>query len=169
MPKPVTLKHPGSIGPGEEEVLSVPLLLGESILSNAESQQSEGAVGISYSLYGEAKKVEGSVPVMITSGNTIVSDDDRKAAAFITHRSPSIVNFASNALAQAESTRYAAVQKNVRAAMVLYAALVERGMIYVKDPDSPYNERMQQELLEDYLRFPVQTLKNRAGDCSERR
>jgi len=167
MQKPAVLKYPGSIEAGEEKVLPVPLLLGESILSNAESQQVGGAIGLSYTLYGEAKKAEGKVPLMITSGNTIVWDDDRKAAAFITHRSPSIVNFATNALAQAENSRYPAVQKNVKAAMVLYAALVGRGMIYVKDPDSPYNEKMKQALLEDYLRFPVQTLQNRAGDCDD--
>lgn len=158
---------PGTLAPGELVVLPLPLVLGESALLNAESQQVIAQLRISFTLYGDRETVEGNVPVTLAIGNAIVWDDDRKAAAFVTHRSPALMHFASGAVAHSSGTEYGAVHLNMRTAMALYAAIVNHGVVYSRDPDSPFTEALREQLVEDHIRFPVQTLQSRAGDCDD--
>ncbi len=162
-----TVRYADSIGPGEEALLPIPLLLSDTAIATEESQTVGGDLSISYSLYGEKRSVTADVPAIVTGGNAIVWDDDRKAAAFVAHRSPTVMNLASNVLSQTNDSRFGAAHANLRASMAIYAALVDHGIAYVKDPVTPYNKATREQLLEDYIRFPSQTLANRAGDCDD--
>ncbi len=167
MSEPSVLRQPGTVEPGESARFAIPLLMEDSVLLNAESQTLSASLSVSFTLHGNRETVIASVPVSLAIGNAIVWDDDRKAAAFVTHRSPEIMHFVSSVMAQTAGNGSAAVHGNLRAAMALYASIVEHGVVYTKDPEAPFTQAMREQLPEDHIRFPLQTLQSRAGDCDD--
>jgi len=167
MSEPAALRQPGTVEPGRSARFSIPLLMDDSVLLNTESQTVSGTISVSFTLHGNRETVTESVPVSLAMGNAIVWDDNRKAAAFVTHRSPEIMRFVSSVMADTGGNEVEAVHGNLRAAMALYAAIAEQGVVYAKDPEAPFTEAMREQLAEDHIRFPVQTLQSRAGDCDD--
>ena len=66
-----------------------------------------------------------------------------------------------------ETGRHESINENLQAAIALHEALDLYGLNYVPNPITPYSESSKEKNVVDFLQFPRETLRYKAGDCSD--
>ena len=152
-----------------DERIDVPLtaLWNSEVLSLTESTNVAAQLAVSYDTGGERLTLEQAHNMRIENRNVITWSDDRRAAAFVTTRDPSVLRFSRNVSALVRDSGENALNEQMRTALALFSAMELYGFDYVTDSDTPYEQLYDQEDALDYLQFPVQTLDYHAGDCDD--
>jgi len=167
MDGPQTVATIASIKPGERLELPVMALLKNSVLGITETDTAQVRLHVEYVLGKESCTVEWDGTIRIEGRNAIVWDDDRKAAAFVTARDPTILKLARNTVAGLPDLPLALPSANLRSAAILFQALEAYGLRYVVDPKGSYATMKGKTESVDYLQYPVETLAYRTGDCDD--
>lgn len=155
------------LGPGESEQIDLYALFTEQILGATEGAKVAGELSASYRL-GERSGADAEVVTLDTyERNAMRWDDDRKVAAFVTARDDEVQRFARNVASVADEHGVDAIDRPLRLAIAVLAALDEHRCTYVVDPSSPYAELSSDAQAVDSIQFPRQTLQFRAGDCDD--
>jgi hypothetical protein len=160
-------KTPPELGPGQEAKIDVYGLFRSSILEVSEPTIVSVNVTVEYTLAGRARKQEYTETLRINNRNAMNWADDRRAAAFITVRDPTVMKFAKNVTAMLSGKVSSALNSKLLAAMGVHEALKLYGLQYVIDPTTPFLEYSQNKESVDFLQFPQQTLEFKAGDCDD--
>jgi tetratricopeptide (TPR) repeat protein len=105
--------------------------------------------------------------IRIENRNALTWDDDRRAAAFVTAKDPTVLKLAKSVSAITKERDFRGVDKNLLAGLAVHEALDVYGISYVIDPTTPYVELSKAESTVDFLQFPKQTLEYMAGDCDD--
>ena len=167
MDNPKGCVAPVELKPGEEKPIELNALLTEKVLEVTESTKASAEITISYRL-GAEKHIERYVEtVRIYDRNAISWDDDRKAAAFVTEKDPTVLRFSKNVASVVEETANRQINANLQTGMAIHIALAQYGLNYAEDPSTPYKEFSKKKMEVDFLQFPNQTLGYRAGDCDD--
>jgi tetratricopeptide (TPR) repeat protein len=147
----------------------VPLfaLLRDSVLGITEPTLVNAQIVIEYRQGRDELRFETNESIRIYDRNAITWDDDRKAAAFITPRDPTVLRFSRNVASAVRNQGSTAVNTNLRIGKGMFQAMNLHGMQYVIDPQSSFIELSQNPLALDFVQFPQQTLDFRAGDCDD--
>lgn len=164
-PKTVSLASP--VPPGGEVSVDLFGLFTNKLLEISEGTLVSANIALEYTLGGEQRKAEYVESVRVMDRNALTWDDDRKAAAFVTAKDPTVLRLAKNVAGAAKGARVAAVNQNLLTALAIHEALRLYGLAYIIDPSSPYGERSASETAVDFLQFPQQTLEYKAGDCDD--
>ena len=167
MDGPQTIATVAAIKSGKHLELPVMALLKNSVLGITETDTAQARVHVKYVLGKDACAVEWDGTIRIEGRNAIVWDDDRKAAAFVTARDPTILKLARNTVAGMPSLPLALPFANFRSAAILFQALEAYGLRYVVDPKGSYATMKGKTESVDYLQYPVETLTYRTGDCDD--
>jgi tetratricopeptide (TPR) repeat protein len=93
--------------------------------------------------------------------------DDRKAAAFVNMKDPTVMKFSKNVAGAIKGKASKSINSNLLTAMAMHEAINLYGMNYVIDPSTPYKELSKKKAEIDYLQFPKQSLEYKAGDCDD--
>jgi tetratricopeptide (TPR) repeat protein len=93
-------------------------------------------------------------------------DDNRKAAAFVTSKDPTVLRFSKNVLSMIKGKGSKAVNPNLLTAMAFHEASRLYGLTYVTDPANSYADTLKSKTAVDFLQFPRQTLDYKGGNCS---
>jgi hypothetical protein len=155
-----------ALKPGEAREVDLTALLRNEVLGITETDAVQAEIVVGYSLKSTPMSVRRSANLRIESRNSISWDDDRKAAAFVTAKDPTILKLSRNALAAAGSGG-AVFSESFRKGMIAYSSLAAYGLRYVIDPSSSYKELSEAASAIDYVQFPVQTLDYMTGDCDD--
>ena len=152
-----------------KELVEIPItaLFKNDVLDITEKDSAQSQIIITYSVGGTSLKTSRNESLRIYDRNSINWDDDRKAAAFVTAKDPTILKFSRNVTSEAGSLGVRVLNNNLSDSIAIFEALREYGLDYKIDPDSSYEVLSQDESLTDYLQFPVQTLDYRTGDCDD--
>jgi tetratricopeptide (TPR) repeat protein len=153
-------------GDTEKDVLLY-ALFNENVLSITESTKVQINVVVESSVAGENYANETVQTMRLYSRNETTWDDDRRAAAFVSLKDPTVLRFSKNVLSMVKGEASNAINKNFLAAMAFHSALTLYGISYVIDPSTPYEEFSEKKGTVDYLQFPSQTLDYKAGDCDD--
>lgn len=153
--------------PGEEREVDLLALFKNSILDVTEGTKVAAEVTVAYTLNGSPMTLTKSETVRIYNRNALTWDDNRKAAAFVTAKDPSVLLFSNNINVAVNDKMNRAVDKNLQTAMALHDALRLYGMSYVSNPLTPYSVVSKDKLAVDTLKFPRQTFEYHSGDCSD--
>jgi tetratricopeptide (TPR) repeat protein len=94
-------------------------------------------------------------------------DDTAHAASFVTVNDDRVRNFAAQYAADARDKTSLMINWRFRAALALFEAMRMHGIGYVADATTPYLKLSEQAEAVDLLRFPVETLVAKAGDCDD--
>jgi tetratricopeptide (TPR) repeat protein len=167
MDGPQTIAEFEELLPGEERSIPITALFQNSVLSLTERDSAQSQITVNYSLSNSSLTAQRSSSLRIYDRNSISWDDDRKAAAFVTAKDPTILKFSRNVSSSIGSLNMSLVNENLADAIGLFEALKAYGLEYTIDPDSSYAVLSQDENLTDYLQFPVQTLDYKSGDCDD--
>jgi len=152
---------------GEERNIDLFALFNDSILGITEGTKVAAEISVSYTFKGQANSLTKSETVRIYDRNAMTWDDNRKAAAFVTAKDPTVLLFSNNVNAAIKEKTNRAVDKNLQIAIALHDALRLYGMSYVSNPLTPYAVVSKDKLAVDTLKFPRQTFEYRSGDCSD--
>ena len=93
--------------------------------------------------------------------------DDRRAAAFVTHKDQPIIVWARNVWSAVQGEGSKVIDENLRKAMAVHEAIRLYKMVYSKDPQTPYTGSEEKRASVDFLQFPRETLLYKAGDCDD--
>ncbi len=167
MDEPKMGRAPRVVNAGEAGAVEFTALFTDDILSITEGTKVSANITVSYTMKGKRYTHEYRETLRLYDRNASSWDDDRKAAAFVTARDPSVLLFAKNIAGVAEGRSSAALKKNLLQAIALFEGLSLHGIRYVIDPTSPYRELSRKAEEVDFLQFPRQTLAYRAGDCDD--
>lgn len=167
MDTPMQMREVASIPPGTSKTIPLYAVFNDDLMQVTEGKKLAADVKVEYS-YGEQKRTLAASPTLTTfDRNAMTWDDTRKAAAFVTAKSPTVLSLSKALSGIARSQSPKAISENFRTAAAVFEGLGLYGMRYVVDPSSSYQEKVAQAQAVDYLQFPSETLKYRSGDCDD--
>lgn len=167
MDDPKLCGTPFTLQPGEEETVDLLALFNREVLQISEGTKSSCTITMEYNARGREYVQEYVQTMDLENRNAITWDDDRKAAAFVTAKDPTVLKFAKNVAGIVKEYTGARLNTNLLTAAGVHEALRKYGMSYVIDPTTPYKELSKKSVAVDFLQFPNQTLTFRAGDCDD--
>jgi tetratricopeptide (TPR) repeat protein len=152
---------------GGEAVVDLFALFNEKIMGTTEGTMVTTSINIDYSFQGKQYSVGATEALRVHNRNALTWDDDRKAAAFVSARDPSVMQFSKNIAGIVRNRDNNPINLNFRIGMGIFDALGLYGVNYVIDPQTPYKELSQSQTTLDYIQFPLQSLTYVAGDCDD--
>jgi len=88
-----------------------------------------------------------------------------QAAAFMPSEDESIIGFANDAVKIYENQKERLIiNKNISNSLLIYNALKEYGILYRKDPNTPYSQSSKSV---DNILYPYELLRTKKGDCDD--
>ena len=171
MPRYMDAPHPCSVpenlAEGADCRVDLCALFNSTIMEITEPTDVSGILSITYTRGRYRYLDQRTIPVTILDRNALVWDDDRKAAAFVTHRDPVVQGFATGAASAVRDVPVPGIDPRTAAAISCFAAMREQGLVYRVDPEHPYRHTDSGSRTIDYLQFPRQTLVYQGGDCDD--
>ncbi|MCF0242100.1 MAG: hypothetical protein HUK25_05640, partial [Treponema sp.] len=152
--------------PGKSDTVELKAIFNPTILSNQDMTNTTASIIVEYNRLGKRFKVENSVNIPVYNPNAMSWDDDRRAAVFVSKNNSVAVEFAKYVASSVRPFMKENENENYQLAKALFGALTEYGMGYVIDPSSSYSANVGTTSI-DFLQFPHQTLKFKAGDCDD--
>lgn len=152
---------------GQEARLDVLALFNDTVLGISEATKVQVTMAVMATVAGEQYGSERAETLRIYDRNAISWVDDRRVAAFVTAKDPSVMRFAKNVSSAVKGAGPQAFPDTMMLAAALHDALAAYGMSYQVDPSTPYTQFSKNESAIDYLQFPGQTLQFKAGDCDD--
>jgi TolA-binding protein len=165
MDEPKNAEAASELEPGATGELKLYGLFTDKILETVEATKLPVSIKLSYSQYGRSYKDEYVGTLSVLDRNAITWDDDRKAAAFISSKDPSVLTFGKSVALSVRDFLSPGVNANLQAAMAIHEALRVQGLTYVKDPSSALETNNKQVV--DFILFPQQTLSYNSGKCGD--
>lgn len=167
MANPTVAVSQSKIAPGETVVISLTALFSDNVLSITEGDVVSANLVASYTMGGREYTDQTSTQLQLYDRHAITWDDDRKAAAYVTAKDPTILEIAKPIAAWVSEHEATTFDSSFRVAMGIHEAMGAAGISYVIDPTTPYIEYSEDEGAIDYLQFPTNTLRYGAGDCDD--
>jgi hypothetical protein len=156
-----------SMGRGQSETVPIYALFTDDILDVTEGDTAAAEILVNYRYLGRTQQLSIPISVDINNRNALTWDDDRKVAALVTAKDPSVLGFAKGIAGTIRAEETSAVNDTFRIALGLFEALNIYGISYIPDPTTPYIELSENPTAVDYCQFPSQTFAYRAGDCDD--
>jgi transglutaminase-like putative cysteine protease len=154
--------------PGKAREVPLYALFKSSILGVTEPTKVTAEVDSTYREgNGSQDQAAVTATVLVYDRNAMTWDDDRKAAAFVSAKDPWVLDLSDNVSAMVRDLRNPGVVKNLQTAIAFHDALRIYGLAYSPNPSTPYSYTSTHPETVDFLKFPRQTLRYRAGDCSD--
>jgi hypothetical protein len=122
---------------------------------------------VTYSSMGRVAEQRQSLTYDLHDKTSIVWDDDRKVAAFITPADGALRNYASFIRQSCKESEVVSYSGELQFAMQLFHALGELGCIYQVDPVLPFTKVKEDGMIVDSINLPRNTLVSTTGDCDD--
>jgi tetratricopeptide (TPR) repeat protein len=167
MDRPKYGKAPENLKKGEAGELEFYALFNEKVLDLTEGTKVSAELSVEYSMKGRTYVKKTSGTIRLHGRNSTTWEDDRRAAAFVTAKDPTVLTLAKNIAGLTRERGNRTINENLKIAMAMHEALTLYGINYVVDPTTPYIEYSENKFSVDFLQFPAQTLAFRAGDCDD--
>ena len=115
------------------------------------------------------KTVEQSLTVdyFLYDKTSLVWDDDRKVAAYITPKDSALRNYTSTIRQYTKNDVNPGLSANLQTGIQVFAGLTEMGVLYQVDPTSPFDAAQEDAQVVDAVNLPRTTLKLATGDCDD--
>ena len=152
---------------GEKKVIDLYALLNDSVLDLSESTKVQINTTVELDVAGERYGNEIVQTIRLYDRNATTWEDDRRAAAFVTLKDPTVLKFSKNITNMVKGKIQGSLNSNFLTILSIHEALRLYGISYVIDPTTPYAEFSKNKMNIDYLQFPNQTMEYRAGDCDD--
>lgn len=165
MTNPKVVDVPGPIKPGKSGTIDLYGLFSRSILSVSETTKASVEIIMTYTVDGQERSETRYESIRIFDRNALTWDDDRKAAAFVSSKDPTVSKFARNALSAVSGSYETALDKNMLAAIAVHKALCLYGIAYSSAPVAALLSK--DESVVDSVQYPAQTMDFKSGNCSD--
>lgn len=126
-----------------------------------------GEIIAEYTSRGKPAQQKVSVTYDLYDKTSMVWDDDRKVAAFITPADSALRNYSSFIRQSCRESTIPAYSESMQFAIQAFHALGEIGCLYQVDPTLPFTQAQENKMVVDSISLPRTTLKNITGDCDD--
>jgi hypothetical protein len=167
MDNPKVCASCASLAPGAEFHADLFALFNDKMMDITEATKLSAKVTVDYETGGTPMSEEFTDTLPVYDRNASTWEDNRRAAAFVTTKDPSVLSFSKNVMAAIQNRTKTLVNKNLVTAMAIHQSLSLYGLSYVSDPNSGFSAAQKNKSGVDYLQFPRQTLQYKAGDCDD--
>ncbi len=130
----VSTAIPERLEPGKELVVPLKALFNDDILGIDTSTKKQAQITVDYRVGNDAKQAKLNQAVNLEGRNGMNWIDDRRAAAFVTHKDPPIVVWAKNIWSAVQGEGSTTIDENLRKTMAIHEAVRLHKMVYSKDP-----------------------------------
>ncbi|MBB6478509.1 transglutaminase domain-containing protein [Spirochaeta isovalerica] len=126
-----------------------------------------GEVSVRYTSRG--REIVQTVPVSydLHDKEAITWDDDNKVGAFITPKDSALRNYTSFLRQTTRDLVNPGLSETLQIAMQVFYGLTEIGILYQRDPTSPFDAAQENAEIVDSVSLPRNTLKRATGDCDD--
>jgi len=152
---------------GQSRTVDILALFKDPILEITEATKASAEITVSYVREGQKASLTRIETVRILDRNSMTWEDDRRVAAYVTARDPSVLTFARNVSGIMKDSGNREINQWLSMALATHEALSLYGLSYIVDPRRPYAELSQKKEEVDFLQFPRQTLEYKGGDCDD--
>jgi transglutaminase-like putative cysteine protease len=152
---------------GGEQSIDLNALFNTEVLAVTAQKQLAGTLTVTYTYFGTELTSTLPVTLSIQPRNAMTWEKTAQAASFVTKNDDRVRNFAAPYAADARDKTSLMINWRFRVALALFEAMRQHGMGYVADASTPYVKLSEQSTAVDLLRFPVETLVSKAGDCDD--
>jgi hypothetical protein len=152
---------------GQEISIDLFALFNDKVLGISEATKVQASLVVSESVAGEQYGAEKVETLRLYDRNAITWSDDRRVAAFVAAKDPSVMRFSKNISSAVKGKGPPLFPDALLEAIAVHEALALYGMSYQTDPSTPYTQFSKDATAIDYLQFPAQSLQFKAGDCDD--
>ena len=152
---------------GEEKSIDLNALFNTDVLAVTAQKKVAGTLTVTYTYFGTEVTSTLPVTLSIQPRNAMTWAETAQAASFVTKNDDRVRNFAAPYAADARDKTSLMINWRFRVAVALFEALRQHGVGYIADASTPYVKLSEQAEAVDLLRFPVETLVAKAGDCDD--
>ncbi len=168
MDAPTIVKRIDSLEKGQSVQVPLTATFNREIFLTEGITPLNGEVQVSYTYNN--RPVEQSHPVSydLYDKTSLIWNDDRKVAAFITPADSALQNYTSFIRKSCKEDLVPNYNDQLQGAIQIYQALTEIGVIYQVDPQQPFATVTEGEsMIVDSISLPRTTLRKLTGDCDD--
>jgi Tfp pilus assembly protein PilF len=167
MDNPFLCKEIPFITGGGKETVDLFALFNDKVLGITENTKVQISITVESEMAGESYGNGLIESLRIYDRNAMTWEDDRRAAAFVSLKDPSVLRFSKNVSSDVKDRASKSINKNFLLALAFFETMRIYGLTYAVDPTSPFTELSVKKTSVDFLQFPNQTLDYKAGDCDD--
>ena len=167
MDAPTKVATIAELGPGDSKVVDLVASFNGSVFTTEGTTPLTGDIDVSYMARNKPVKQTFPVSYDLHDKTALTWDDDRKVGAFITPSDSALRNYSSFIRQSAKDRTIAAFSEPLQAAMQVFYALKEIGIMYQVDPTSPFTAVQSSRQVVDSISLARDTLKRLTGDCDD--
>jgi WD40 repeat protein/tetratricopeptide (TPR) repeat protein len=167
MKTPTDAMTSAALGVGQSLEVGVRALFDTAVLDRSEGSSVSAELTVEYGSGGKTYKEVVTRPLGILNRNALRWTDDKKVGAFMSINDPAFLRFSGQVMGMVDDTTTNLLTRSFLSAIRLFAALNAAGLRYVVDPSSAYESLSRDTSAIDFIRFPVETLDARSGDCDD--
>lgn len=153
--------------PGEECSVSLFALFKNNVFEIKQSTKAPAEITVSYKLDDKPQTLNKVETLKIYDRNAMSWDDTNKAAAFVMPKEPAVLMLSNQINSFIKSKMNRAFDANLQTAIAFHEALRLLGIAYVSPPLTSYAVVSQNKTAVDSVKFPLETIQYRSGDCSD--
>jgi tetratricopeptide (TPR) repeat protein len=167
MDAPKTVDGPSILKAGQGAEVDLYALFNDKVLGITEGTKVAAEINVEYSVEGRSYRSRKVETLSLLGRNAMTWDDNRKAAAFATAKEPQVLDFARSVTSYIHAKETRSIADALQSAIALHEAIDLYGINYTPNPVTPYSEASKAKDAIDFLQFPRETFKYKAGDCSD--
>ncbi len=139
----------------------------EKVLSFTESTKVQSEVLVKYNILDSSTELSKAISIRFDDRNAITWKDPAMLAAYVAPNDPSMLEFSKFVAGLVRLSIRPEIDKNMQYALGLFEALRIYGLVWSKDPATPYASFHLDSSKTDYIQYPYQTLAYKSGDSDE--
>ncbi|MBM3263226.1 MAG: PorV/PorQ family protein [candidate division Zixibacteria bacterium] len=126
-------------------------------------------VSVRYEQESASKTADRSVaPVYVLGRGKMSWDDPARMGAFVTPNDPAIAGFVQEVMGNFRQELYGDYgNSNIGKAALIYNAISTHGVLYQRDPQTPFLSVSGDRTIFDTIRYPYELLRDKVGDCDD--
>jgi len=146
--------------------MEIPLraVFNNKLLALTENSSLTADIEVSYLEDREIKKVSISRPFNVFEKHAHLWDKTERTSVFVTPKDPLLLQLAA---ASVSGNNDLLISKSLIQAKAVFEAMGVLGIAYMQDPNNPYQAISQKAAQVDFIQYPRETLKRKAGDCDD--
>jgi WD40 repeat protein/tetratricopeptide (TPR) repeat protein len=156
-----------ALGVGQSLDVGIRAILDSTVLDRSEGTSVPAELTVQYSSGGKTYSETVTRPIGILNRNALRWTDDKKVGAFMVINDPALLRYSGQVMGMQDDATTALLTRNFLSAIRMFAALSASGLRYVVNPSSPYETLSRDSTAIDFVRFPIETLDAKSGDCSD--
>ncbi len=152
-----------------DETVNVPIpaIYNQQVFSTEGITPLTGEIIVEYKNNGRVASQKFPVSYDLYDKESLTWDDNNKVGAFITPADSALRNYSSYVRQICKDYTIDGFSPELQTAMQIFFALGELGILYQKDPTSPFEAAQENPLIVDAISLPRNTMTRATGDCDD--